>query len=165
MTSQVVDGLEEEHDGPARAISWLLRRLAGNVLGDDVTDELASLIVGALTDVPTRAKATRPLAGGLANDPTHLALIERNTVLAAALGACDCWGERTDCDVCGGAGVAGWIDPDQPAFEMYIAPALRIYERLAWSRAPGPAKPTPARARPETVGQTDAVLLTSKGMS
>ena len=32
------------------------------------------------------------------------ALAERNSELAAALGACTCWGEREDCEACGGVG-------------------------------------------------------------
>jgi hypothetical protein len=52
-------------------------------------------------------------------------LAERNALLAAALGACDCWGEQPDCPLCQGLGAPGWSRPDRVLFAQYIAPALR----------------------------------------
>jgi hypothetical protein len=52
-------------------------------------------------------------------------LLDRNGVLAAALGACDCWGQHIDCPVCGGVGGPGWIRPDERLFASYVRPALR----------------------------------------
>lgn len=49
----------------------------------------------------------------------------RNTRLAAACGACPCWGERPDCPDCAGRGVPGSHAPDEQAFLTYIAPVLR----------------------------------------
>jgi hypothetical protein len=51
-------------------------------------------------------------------------LVERNTVLAVALGACDCWGQLADCPFCDGAGGPGWILPDEQLFTSYAGPAL-----------------------------------------
>jgi hypothetical protein len=56
---------------------------------------------------------------------TYEDLVERNSVFAAAVGACDCWGEQVDCPYCGGAGVAGWVDPDDALLATYIYPAMR----------------------------------------
>jgi hypothetical protein len=45
-------------------------------------------------------------------------------VLAAALGACDCWGVAADCPVCAGAGTSGWTEPDVELFREFVGPAL-----------------------------------------
>ena len=57
-------------------------------------------------------------------------LIERNSVLAAALGACDCWGEQLDCAFCDGAGAPGWVLPDRQMFATYVYPAVRAFKKL-----------------------------------
>ena len=51
-------------------------------------------------------------------------LVDRNTVLAAALGACDCWGQLANCPFCDGSGRPGWILPNEQLFESYVGPAL-----------------------------------------
>jgi hypothetical protein len=48
---------------------------------------------------------------------------DRIILLAAALGACECWGDDLDCGVCGGAGSSGWTDPDQDLYREYVRPA------------------------------------------
>jgi len=55
----------------------------------------------------------------------HDELLERLSDLAAALGACDCWGEMRDCPYCDGDGSPGWIRPDKRLFALYVYPALR----------------------------------------
>ena len=50
--------------------------------------------------------------------------IDTNMLLAAALGACECWGLQTNCHVCAGQGSAGWIQPDPQLFEEFIEPAI-----------------------------------------
>ena len=45
-------------------------------------------------------------------------------LLAAALGACECWGLRANCDLCWGQGSAGWIQPDPELFEEFVQPAI-----------------------------------------
>jgi hypothetical protein len=57
-------------------------------------------------------------------------LLERNGDLAAALGACDCWGEQLDCPVCDGAGRPGWVLPDRRMFAAYVYPAVRAVKKL-----------------------------------
>lgn len=49
-------------------------------------------------------------------------------VLAAALGACACWGHDPGCAVCAGRGGSGWRDPDLELYAEYVAPAV---QRLA----------------------------------
>ena len=49
----------------------------------------------------------------------------RVTILAAALGACDCWGEELHCPFCEGYGVPGWVTPDRRLFAELVYPAVR----------------------------------------
>jgi hypothetical protein len=51
-------------------------------------------------------------------------------LLASALGACDCWGTRTACQICAGAGSPGWADPDPDLFQAYVAPAAARLSNL-----------------------------------
>jgi hypothetical protein len=50
--------------------------------------------------------------------------IDTNILLAAALGACECWGLRANCDLCFGQGSAGWTQPDSELFEEFVKPAV-----------------------------------------
>jgi hypothetical protein len=54
----------------------------------------------------------------------HEELADHNLLLAAALGACDCWGADPQCPVCEGAGASGWTDPDPGLFAEFVAPAV-----------------------------------------
>jgi hypothetical protein len=56
-------------------------------------------------------------------------LVDRNLALAAALGACDCWGQESGCPVCDGAGGPGWLPPDRQLFAAYVYPAMRAVAR------------------------------------
>jgi hypothetical protein len=47
-----------------------------------------------------------------------------NMLLAAALGACECWGLRAGCDVCLGRGSAGWTEPVPELFDEFVGPAI-----------------------------------------
>ncbi len=49
--------------------------------------------------------------------------IDTNMLLAAALGACECWGLRRDCRLCEGQGFAGWAQPDAELFAEFVEPA------------------------------------------
>jgi len=60
-------------------------------------------------------------------------LADRNCVLAAALGACDCWGQRVNCPFCDGVGGPGWILPDERLFANYVHPALNAISNLGGS--------------------------------
>ena len=61
-------------------------------------------------------------------------LADSNTLLASALGACDCWGARADCAVCKGAGSSGWTHPDVELFQEFVGPAV---EKLSASADSG----------------------------
>jgi hypothetical protein len=52
------------------------------------------------------------------------AAADTTLVLAAALGACDCWGMRSDCPVCAGEGSSGWTEPNVELFREFVGPAL-----------------------------------------
>ena len=59
------------------------------------------------------------------DQPTvHEMPADTNILLAAALGACECWGLRGDCDLCRGLGSAGWTEPVPELFEEFVAPAI-----------------------------------------
>jgi hypothetical protein len=47
-----------------------------------------------------------------------------NMLLAAALGACECWGLQADCNLCWGQGSAGWTEPVPELFDEFIGPAI-----------------------------------------
>jgi hypothetical protein len=51
-------------------------------------------------------------------------VLDRNICLAAALGACDCWGAAPECPICQGEGTPGWTLPDRELFATYVQPAL-----------------------------------------
>jgi hypothetical protein len=60
--------------------------------------------------------------------------IDINMLLAAALGACDCWGLQTDCHICQGHGFTGWTQPDYELFAEFVRPAI---EKLSSSTGDG----------------------------
>jgi hypothetical protein len=51
--------------------------------------------------------------------------VDTNILVAAALGACECWGLRADCGSCQGQGTAGWTRPDPELFEEFVRPAIK----------------------------------------
>jgi hypothetical protein len=50
--------------------------------------------------------------------------VDTNILLAAALGACECWGLQAACGLCQGQGSAGWTQPDPELFEEFVEPAI-----------------------------------------
>jgi hypothetical protein len=50
--------------------------------------------------------------------------VNMNILLAAALGACECWGMRTGCGACQGHGSPGWTEPDPELFAEFVEPAV-----------------------------------------
>jgi hypothetical protein len=73
-----------------------------------------------------------PREGALAH---YEELVERNSILAAALGACDCWGQDLDCPACGGMGGPGWVLPDERFFASYVHPAVTAAKTFEGSPA------------------------------
>ena len=66
---------------------------------------------------------------------THYAeLTERNAELAAALGACTCWGEFEYCETCHGEGASGWMRPEKEMFSLLVVPALVNLNRSKTAR-------------------------------
>jgi hypothetical protein len=68
-------------------------------------------------------------------------------VLAAALGACDCWGMAADCPLCAGAGTSGWTEPDVELFREFVGPALA---RISAEHAEQKASDSPRAASVDT---------------
>jgi hypothetical protein len=100
-------------------------------------EQLESLLLRALPDPRGFAnRVLEQLLDRLANEsppgrpvtivqPTSAGgLSEHSMILAAALGACECWGDDPDCELCGGAGSAGWTDPDETLYSEYVTPGV-----------------------------------------
>jgi hypothetical protein len=62
-------------------------------------------------------------------------LARRNQFMAGALGACDCFGQLPDCDRCSGTGAPGTYEPASAAFEVLVAPLLRVRPDFIQSHA------------------------------
>ena len=111
-------------------------------------DELITLALGkrlARMIANGDSSAIENTTNGLRDDELshYEELVDRNAVLAAALGACDCWGQLENCPFCDGVGRPGWILPDDQLFAIYVSPALSavtdpsgsstVQGRHAWS--------------------------------
>jgi len=57
-------------------------------------------------------------------EPADEPPIDTNLLIAAALGACECWGLQADCSLCRGQGTAGWTHPDLELFDEFVGPAI-----------------------------------------
>jgi hypothetical protein len=57
--------------------------------------------------------------------------VDIGLLLSAALGACECWGLRADCGLCGGNGSAGWSEPDPELFDEFVRPAIEKLQAVA----------------------------------
>jgi hypothetical protein len=66
--------------------------------------------------------------------------LDTNALLAAALGACECWGLREACHMCQGRGSAGWAQPDTELFEEFVRPAISRLSATPARGHHGPAK-------------------------
>lgn len=63
--------------------------------------------------------------------------LDIDLLLAAALGACECWGLQADCESCRGHGSSGWTAPDPELFDEFVRPAIaRLSEASANGRQP-----------------------------
>jgi hypothetical protein len=104
--------------------------------GDAPTEELVAVALGnrlarmvADGRSPAGRRAPAYDAATDLDDPLLDELLERNLALAAALGACDCWGQEPSCPICDGMGGPGWIPPDSQLFAAYVYPAMRAAYR------------------------------------
>lgn len=108
--------------------------------GGKPPEELVAIALGNW--LSTMLAAGRPPAPGEkpppaeppAPPPAADELREQNSALAAAVGACDCWGERPDCRFCEGEGSPGWVRPDRQLFATYVYPALRAMKAAGGPR-------------------------------
>jgi hypothetical protein len=65
-----------------------------------------------------------PSIGATYESTAEEGLADRNVLLAAAVGACDCWGQEPNCPICSGEGSAGWLQPDPRLYAEYVEPAV-----------------------------------------
>jgi hypothetical protein len=92
------------------------------------SEELIASSVGSWIGQTMNDDEGRGLPRPLAAEPItadHEELANRNSLLAAALGACDCWGEDVDCPFCEGHGGPAWAAPDRRLFAEFVYPAVR----------------------------------------
>ncbi len=106
-----------------RVIEQVLDRLATNVPGNDAPVMVATY-------------------ESRANDA------DQNELLAAALGACDCWGHDPACATCLGEGSAGWIPPDRGLYEEYVAPANARIDAVKTTETEKPQNAQPLEGEP-----------------
>jgi hypothetical protein len=95
---------------------------------------------GQATEPPASAfyTATTPedtRGGGIVMTPDQPdadeASVDTNLLLAGALGACECWGLQTGCELCRGRGGVGWIRPDPVLFEEFVKPAIARFSDIS----------------------------------
>jgi hypothetical protein len=96
----------------------LLERALPDPMG--FVDRVLGQLLDRLAETPA-GPAPAVVAGYEAE--LHQRLEDRNVVLAAALGACECWGEQPDCPECHGAGSSGWQQPDPALYDELVRPA------------------------------------------
>jgi hypothetical protein len=108
-----------------------------DVAGDQTPSRLV-LLLSQLAQVTDAGDETGPKIPGSQSDQvdpvsgvTYNELVHRNSMVAAALGACDCWGERANCSLCNGVGSPGWLPPDENLFDIYVRPVVHQYSTEA----------------------------------
>ena len=106
----------------------------------------AERVVQQLLD---RLAATPQVSGSSIAGTVDQTLVDRNLILAAALGACECWGEDADCPACAGAGAAGWVRPDPKLYEAYVRPARSAQHTRTARESTRMAATDPAGVQPE----------------
>ncbi|MEU7864230.1 hypothetical protein [Nonomuraea sp. NPDC049141] len=123
------------------SLGVLVQRVMANPMGfvetilQQILDQLARDGVFADSDTPPESLVATALGGRLArmvaaDGPVeHEMLIGRNSTFAAAVGACDCWGQDGKCPLCEGAGTPGWVLPDQQLFTTYVYPAVKTISK------------------------------------
>jgi hypothetical protein len=105
--------LERVLPDPAGFAERLVEQFITRWAGGDLPAAARVVVRG---EAETRDPGTDPGIDPVAADTT--------LVLAAALGACDCWGMTSDCPVCAGEGTSGWTEPDVELFREFVGPAL-----------------------------------------
>lgn len=132
-------------DSPAAALLARYLAAAGEARPTEGADDGADADDNGAVQQAEREAAFRRLRAHVEAMYGELAALrERNEDLAAALGACACWGDDLACPACGGDGAPGWRAPDVPLLRAYALPALR---HLRPSR---PAHAASAQAAPRS---------------
>jgi hypothetical protein len=121
---------------PGGTLGRVLDQALAQLLGTESTPDPAAgpeaLLVSAITRRLGLLEAPEPymtfdehLTEGPDPQAGYLEqLMDRNSSLASALGACDCWGDAPDCPICSGEGHPGWAALDRELFAAYVGPAL-----------------------------------------
>jgi len=95
-----------------------------------IATALGNRLAGLITSENSSPASRWPSQGRHADElVVYENLVDRNSLLAAAVGACDCWGEQVECQLCGGQGVPGWVVPDKELFACYVYPAVRAVSK------------------------------------
>jgi hypothetical protein len=121
------------------ALGELERADAFAMDGDQPPGELLATALGSRLARMIVSDAASPDADwstvGLREDglSQYSELADRDAVLAAALGACHCWGRHADCSLCQGTGTPGWMLPDEQLFASYVRPAVKAISNLGSS--------------------------------
>jgi hypothetical protein len=111
----------------------------------------AERVIGELAErlaTPAGGAASLIVDGSLSAD--QVALADRDVLLAAALGACECWGEEPACPSCSGDGGVGWVPPDPALYDEYVKPAVLRASSVAEQETTG----VPAEAITDQGGVT-----------
>jgi hypothetical protein len=126
------DVLERVMGDPAalveRIVRQVLEQLASRgdipLSGEGAPEEMLATALGnrLAAMIAEEPQSSGPVPDELAQ---YARLLDRSDALAAALGACECWGEDPGCRVCDGAGSPGWLLPDARLFARYVRPAVR----------------------------------------
>ncbi|NUU18716.1 hypothetical protein HP550_15790 [Cellulomonas humilata] len=115
-----------------RVLSQLLDRLASDGSTPPLAMQFPMSMSTPESPQPTTGQPDSAQPGG--------PFADRDAELAAALGACLCWGEDPECRTCEGDGFPGWADPDEELYREYVLPVLR--RRKASAQAAAAAVPS-----------------------
>jgi hypothetical protein len=92
---------------------------------DEVHNQLSQRHALGDPNLPPEEVVATALGGWLARKfAGDSAEADRNRILAAALGACACWGQDPGCRVCASAGAPGWTMPHRDLYAHYVRPAM-----------------------------------------
>jgi hypothetical protein len=127
-------------DSELALIESLLVRVLPDPMGflERATTELA----GRLTT--PAAPTAEPTLIDADPEPPDQALADQVVLLAAALGACECWGHDPGCRTCSGAGRPGWTTPNPDLYREFVQPAVQRDSAAPAPTTERPTDPAPA---------------------
>ncbi len=139
MDTTELDNVQELLDRVRPDPAGFAQRLLMQVMtrwGDMRAPDPTTFYTQPMVQETLRDRTTEPSDASLRPAP-YDGLVDTNIILAAALGACHCWGLLTDCETCRGLGTPGWELPDRELFTELVEPAVA---RMSAAAADG-AKP------------------------